>query len=152
MRSIYFLPDTVAFTRHQRHRHSISKHDRPHLIGDAAAHIDGILYIGGAGKHDARAGMAHVVERWFSAVGTGGAVARCARINELRIARAEVLVAQAQTIGYALAEVLHEDVALLDEFVDDFARGWFAQVNRHTVLVPIIRLEVEIEALFGGVG
>ena len=56
----------------------------------------------------------------------------------------KVLVAEAEPLGDALAEVLHEDVALGGELVHDLARLRLLQIERDTLLVAIVRLEVEV--------
>src|SRR5713101_7409823 len=148
MRGIDLLSDAVALARYQRHRHTVRQHDCAHLIGYSTGKVDRILDVGGTGVHDAGARLRQVIERRLAAVGTKRPVARRTRVNQLGVVRAQILVAQPQAVGHALAEVLDEDVALGDKLVDDLARPGLAQVEGEALLVAIVGLEIEVAGCF----
>ncbi len=58
--------------------------------------------------------------------------------------RAQGVVVELEPLGHALAEILHEHVALRGEPVDDLTRFGTLQIERDTLLVTIVRLEVEV--------
>ena len=61
------------------------------------------------------------------------------------------LVAEAKPLRDALAEILHEDVAFGGELVHDLARLGPLQIERDTLFVTIIRLEVEVASAARGI-
>src|SRR5215472_494909 len=56
------------------------------------------------------------------------------------------LVAESQALRHALAEVLHEHIALGGQAIDDLARLGPFQIERYTVLVFVVGFEIEIPA------
>ena len=144
MGDVDFLADAVALAGQQRGNYAESDHDRAALIGDPAGDV-GRRLVGSADRvHDSGAPLSQVVEGRIAALGSLGAVARRARIDEARIVRAERLVVEPEPRGDTLAEVLHEHVALGRQLADDLARFGLLQVEREALLVAVVGLEVEI--------
>src|SRR5262245_26695963 len=56
-------------------------------------------------------------------------------------------VVEAEPTGHALAEVLHEDIRLLDETIDDLARLGLLQVDGEAAFVAVVGLEIEVRAI-----
>src|SRR5260370_32040510 len=139
-----FLADAVTFARHQRRHYPVCEHDRAHLIGDTAVQINRLVGVNTRDINDPRSCLREIIERRMACVGAVRYVARRTRVDNPRIARAHLLVAESEPACHALAEVLDEDVALLGQSVDDLARFSLAQVERDTLLVAIVGLEVEI--------
>ncbi len=143
------LPDTLALARNQRGHNAVGQHDCSHLISHPAGQIDGIVGAQARDIHQSGAGLRHVIERGLTTVGTVGSVTGRIRVNDLRIARAKIAVAEAEPLRHAFAEILHEDIALFSEFVHNFTGLRLGQIERDTVFVPVIGLVVIICAAFG---
>jgi hypothetical protein len=86
-----------------------------------------------------------VVERRIAALGALGPVAGRVRVDQARVARAQVVRAEAEPVGDALAEVLHEHVGDRGEPVHDLARLGLLEIEREALLVAVVRLEVEVQ-------
>ena len=126
------------------------EHHRAHLIGDSAKDVRGCRSIDSQHVHHARARLSEVVERWLRAVGTFLSISRCARVDDFRIMLLERLIAESQPGGHAFAEVLHENIALRHEAINDFARFRLFQIKRDALFVFVVGLEVEIAPAFVG--
>src|SRR5215472_3561840 len=117
MRSMELLSDTLALTRNQRSHHPVGQHDCSHLIGDPAGQIDWIVGTQTGDIHDSGTSLRHIVEGGFAAVGTVGSVTGRIRINDLRIARTKIAVAEPEPFSHALTKILHKDIAFFGELV-----------------------------------
>src|SRR6185369_9615080 len=62
--------------------------------------------------------------------------------DELGVMLSERLVIKLQLRGYPFAEVLHEDVRLLHQLIDDLFRLRFFQVQGEAFLVAIVDFEI----------
>ena len=144
MRRIDPLAGAVLLARDVRGEDAVRHHHGAHLVGGSA----GQRLRGRAGlaarHHDSRARLAEKIERRIAALGALGTVTRRRRVDEHLVVLLECPVIEAQPIGDALAEVLHEDVGLRDELVDDLFRPVLLQIEGDALLVAIRRLEVGV--------
>jgi len=75
-------------------------------------------------------------------VGALCSVPRGRSVHQHRIDLLQSVVADIQAFGHTLAEVLNEDVRLLNQFVNDLNAFARLEVEGYATLVPIVCLEV----------
>src|SRR5579862_8295561 len=142
VRRIHLLPDSGPLAREQRRQHSVGEHDRAHLISDTAIHVRRRSAAAADRIHDSRSRLPKVIKRRLATIRPFGTVARRARINNPRVDRCEIHIAEPEPMRDALAKILHEDVAVRGESMDNLARLRRFQIQRDTFLVLVVRLEI----------
>ncbi len=90
-------------------------------------------------RHDAGQRLDLAVVAGLVAIGTGAAEAGDGAIDQAGIDRAEGVVADAEAIHHAGAEVLHHHVGARDEAVDDVDCGRLLQIEREAAFVAVDR-------------
>src|SRR6185437_1503120 len=107
---------------------------RQHIADRKARARRAALYVAGD-RHDAAHRLHLAVIAGAVALGPGLAETAYRAINQLRIDRRERLVADAELVHHARAEILHHDVGLFSELLDDGNRLGLGQVDRQAALV-----------------
>jgi len=141
---VHLLAHAMPFARDDRGKDPVGEHHGAHLVGGPACDGERIHVGLAGGEHDPRARLAEHVEGRVAALGPLGPVARGRGIDQLQVVPAQIFVAEPQTFGDTLAEVLHEDVGLRDEPMDDLSRLGLLQVERDRELVAVVALEVGV--------
>ncbi len=125
--------------------------DRRHDVADAGADLHRRVLVGPGDGHDAAHRLAdHVVGRKVRIGALAGAdVAEAADrgVDQLRVARVQRLVAEAQAIHDAAAVVLDHRIGIVAELQDEFAAGRRLEVDGDRLLVAVHRGEVAAERL-----
>ena len=143
-----FLSDAVLRAREEGGDDAVGEEQRAGLIGEAPGGGDRAL-AGSAAERDHGAG--HALGDDIEGAARGpfalGSEAGVGRVDELWVDLLEVVVAEADRVEVAGAEVFGEDVGVLDQLVDDLDRALGAEVEGHGALAPVERLEVGAEAV-----
>ena len=141
------LPDALPLAGDERGQDALHQDGRAHLVGDAGDRLHGLRKVAFAHReHQAAARLRGLVEaatlrpRPLRAVGAGD------RVDQVRLLGGERRVVGLQVVRDAARVVREEDVAALDELVEDPAARGLLEVQRHAALVAVDRLEAGVAA------
>ena len=147
MGCLHLLAFALNVLAHQRRKHALAQHDRAYLVGHALRDAGRVLGLGvGCGHHQAASCLSAAVKRGQVRIGTLGSVTVGRAVHQHWIDLAELLVAHAQTLGHALAEVLNEYIRVFHQLVNDLPAAFGLEVYGHAALAPVGRLEVCVAA------
>ena len=116
-------------------------------IADGRHHIGRRLVGESGGGHGAAHGLGDRLEALEAAVGPVGAKALDGGIDQPRVDLGQRVVAKAETIECARAEVLQEHVGLRDDLLEQLLAGFRLQIERQALLVGIEDEEEEAVAV-----
>ena len=96
---------------------------------------------------DKSASLSDLVDPWAIPVGTALPEARDAAVDQARVDRAQGFVVDAEALLHAGAVVLHDDIRIARELLEDRHALGISEVERHAPLVAVQILEVEAMAI-----
>src|SRR5438552_5006030 len=94
-------------------------------------------------RHQAPHALRDLVDSRTIAIGAALSEAGDAAVDQARVDRADAFVVDAEPLLHVGAVVLHDDVGVLRELLEDLHGLGIAQVQRHAPLVAVQILEVE---------
>ena len=133
-RGLDLLADAGRFARVECRHHGERQVHRADVVGDGDAGGQGAAVLLPGHRHQPAAGLRGDVERGVFGLGAFRAPARRVAVDQPLVQEPHIVVAEAEALHHAGAEVVHHHVHLRDQLADDLDAG--------------IGLEVDGEAAF----
>ena len=149
-RGVHELAAAGVVARQQCSEDAVGGEHAGGMVGDRDPHHLGLVEVGHEAQHAAQ-GLADGVEARLVAVGPVLPVSRDGAVDEPRVEGGKPLVVQAQLRARLRAEILQQDVGLLQQLEQDLLPLGLPQVQGQTPLVAVERPEARAVTLVQGI-